>query len=456
MLRSACAFLSLATLSAAAPADEPRPGLDWPQFRGIAASGISEGSALPLEWSVETGEHIAWKTPVAGLAHSSPIVWGDAVFVTSAVPAGGESELKVGLYGAGDSADDMVEHAWKLICLDKATGAPRWERVCRQGVPRFKRHTKATHCNGTPATDGRRVVALFGSEGLYAFSMEGEPLWTADLGALDVGPHNAPELEWGFASSPILVEDRVVVQCDVKDKPFLAAFDAKDGRELWRVPRDDVPGWCTPTALRAPDGWQVLMNGCKHIGAVALSDGRELWRMSGGGGIPVPTPVVSEGRVFLTSNHQPIRDTDPLKPIFVVSAAARGAVELPPKDASSDAVAWWKSARGNYMQTPLIYRGVAYFCADNGIVTAFDEKSGEQLFRQRLTSSGAGFTASGVAGDGKVYSTSEEGDVHVLEAGREFKPIAQPALGEICMSTPAISQGRMIFRTRGHVICVGK
>lgn len=447
-------ILAVLSVGGAVFGGEPPHGSDWPQFRGAYASGIGDGVALPARWDVAGGENIAWKTPIPGLAHSSPIVVGDKVFVTTAVPAGGEAELKVGLYGAGDSADDMVEHAWKLYCLDAASGRIVWERTCVQGVPRFKRHTKATHCNPTPASDGTYVVAHFGTEGLFCYTVEGELKWKKDLGPLDVGPHNGPGLEWGFASSPILVDGRVVVQCDVKQEPFLAAFDAADGRQLWRVARGDVPGWCTPTALRTPDGWQVITNGCREIGGYDLADGKRLWSLAGGGGIPVPAPVVADGLIYLTSNHQPLRDGDPRKPIFVVRASARGELAIPEKDESNEHIAWMKSNRGNYMQTPLVYQGVAYFCYDNGILTAYDARSGEQLFRERLGGGQTGFTASAVAGDGKVYLTSEQGEIHVLKAGRTFDPIGVNEMEEICMATPAISHGRILIRTQKQVVCI--
>lgn len=174
-------------------------------------------------------------------------MYGDRVFVTTAIPASGDASLRVGLYGDGGSADDMVEHTFRLYCLNKKTGAPLWQRDCKTAKPQFKRHTKATHCNSTPVTDGRRVVAIFGTEGVFAFDMDGEPLWSRDLGPMDVGPHDDATLEWGFAASPILVDDRVVIQCDVKAGPFLVALDAADGREVWRLER-----WMSPAGVRRP------------------------------------------------------------------------------------------------------------------------------------------------------------------------------------------------------------
>lgn len=438
-----------------ATADGPRPGIDWPQFRGLSATGIAEGKPLRLEWDIAKGEGVAWKTAIPGLAHSSPVIWGDRLFITTAVPLTGEASLKVGLYGAGDSADDMVEHEFRVYCLDKRDGKLLWDRVAVKKTPKFKRHTKATHVNSTPVTDGRRVVAFFGSEGLYCYDMDGKLEWKKELGALDVGPHDAADLQWGFASSPIIAEGRLIVQCDVKEKPFLAALDLGDGREIWRVARDDVPGWSTPTAARVGDEWQVLVNGCKHMGAYRLSDGGEVWRMSGGGGIPVPTPVVSGERVYLTSNHRPIKAGDPQKPVFAVRLGAKGELAVPSDGAGNRDVAWMRTQRGNYMQTPLIYRGIAYLCYDNGVVSSFDAETGEPIYRERLGTGDSGYTASAVAGDGKVYFTSETGDVAVVDGTvREFRVLARSAFDEICMATPAISEGRMYWRTKSALVCI--
>ncbi len=428
----------------------------WPQFRGPAAAGVSDDKPAPTEWSISDGTNVLWRTPVPGLAHSSPIVWGDRLFVTTAVPLSGSSDVRIGLYGDGDSADDMVEHAFKLLCLDRATGKVLWERTCHQGVPRAKRHTKATHCNSTPATDGRVVVALFGSEGVFAYSLDGELRWKKNLGLMDVGPHNATELQWGFASSPIIHEGKLVLQCDIKQDPFLAALDVSDGRELWRVARDDVPGWCTPTAYGSGADARILVNGCRHIGAYRLDDGREIWRMSGGGGIPVPAPVLGDGVAYFTSNHRPLKATDPAQPIFAVRLNASGDVTLPAEATSSEHVAWLQTRRGAYMQTPLLYRGLLFNCKDNGDLAAYDARTGEEKWRQRLSDGGEGFTASAVATDGKLYYTSEEGRVRVLRAGPTYELLAQNELGESCLATPAVSRGVIYFRTRGHVIAIGQ
>src|SRR5688572_16575413 len=242
----------------------------WPQFRGVQASGIAKGFKTPDHWNVDSGENIRWQTLIPGLAHSCPIVWGDRVFVTT-VTKEGEATLKVGLYGDVVSVDEPVSHRWMLLCLDKTSGNILWQTNALEAVPRVKRHPKGSHCSSTPATDGQRVVAIFGSEGLFCFSTNGALIWKKDLGPLDSGWFRDVTAQWGFASSPVIDGDRVIVQCDVQTNSFLAAFAISDGKELWRVARKDVPTWSTPTIDQSHGRAQILVNGWRHSGGYDLT-----------------------------------------------------------------------------------------------------------------------------------------------------------------------------------------
>jgi len=345
----------------------------------------------------------------------------------------------------------MVEHSFQLWCLDLETGRPIWMRTAVRTVPRFARHTKASHVNSTPVTDGKHVIAIFGAQGMFCYTVDGDFRWKVDLGELDVGPHNAMELHWGYASSPVIAGGKVVVQADIKKAPYLATWDVATGKPLWRVARDDTTSWATPTVA----GDQILVNGCKHMGAYSLTDGKEIWRMAGGGGLPIPAPIIAGDLVLLTSNHRPLQLNHPLKPIFAVERTATGTLPVPSVDQPGPHVAWMKTRVGNYIQTPIVYHGLVYLCAANGVVTVLDAKTGEQYGdRHRLGEGRTGFSASPVAGDGKLYFTSEEGDVHVRKAGKELEPVCVSPLGEICMATPAIANGVLVFRTIGHVVAI--
>lgn len=421
---------------------------DWPSFRGPRASGLAVGFKTPEQWNVPGGKNVRWKTPIPGLGHSSPVVWGDRIFVTTAVKEG-DAELKVGLYGDIEPVSETTPHRWRVLCLDTQSGQVLWQRTAHEGVPTIKRHPKASHASSTPATDGQRVVACFGSEGLYGYDMEGQPLWKKDLGRLDSAFFRVPSAQWGFGSSPIIHEDRVIVQCDVLTNSFVAAFDVQRGAELWRTPRDEVPTWCTPTVLTREGRAQVILNGYRHAGAYDLSTGQEIWKLAGGGDIPVPTPVVAHDLIFLTSAH------GPRAPIYAVRASATGDISLRGGATTNAHIAWSVPRRGNYMQTPLVVGDHLYCCNDAGVLTCYDARTGFVHYSERLGGGGSGFTASGVAADGKLYFTSESGQVYVVRAGPKFQLLATNDLGETCLATPAISAGTLYFRTRHQVVAVG-
>ena len=421
---------------------------NWPSFRGPGASGVVEGKPTPITWDVPAGKGVKWKVAVPGLAHSSPIVWGNQVCIGTAASTGATADLKVGLYGAIESANDQSPHRWMVICYDKQTGKQLWERVAHTGVPRVKRHTKSSHASSTLATDGRYIVAFFGSEGLYAYDMNGKEVWKKDFGVLDSGFFMAPEAQWAFASSPIIHNDRVIIQVDVQKDSFVAALDLASGKELWRTPRQDVPTWSTPAIYTGAGRTQVIVNGWKHIGGYDFATGKEIWRMVGGGDIPVPTPITSHGLIFITNSH------GPRSPIFAIRPTAEGTITLAEGATSNAHIVWSTSRDGAYMQTPLVYGDSLYVCRDNGVLSVFDVRTGERRFQGRLADGRTGFSASPVASNGHIYYTSEEGDVYVLKAGATFEQVAVNPLGEVAMATPAISEGVMFFRTRNHLVAV--
>lgn len=439
---------AVGTLSAQPPASA-RVGIDWPGFRGIAARGVDDAGSLPLQWNVPESRMVKWRVPVAGLGHSSPVVWGDMVCTTTAVSGTPDPQLKVGLYGDITSVVDTTEHKWIVMCFDKHTGKPRWERVARAAVPAVKRHPKSTHASSTLATDGRHIVAFFGAEGLYAYDVTGELLWKKDFGLLDSGFFMAPDAQWGFASSPVIHNGRVIVQADVQKGSFVAAFDVRTGKELWRTSREDVPTWSTPAVVSMNGRDQVIVNGWRHIGGYDLETGKAVWRMTGGGDIPVPTPIVAHGLVFITNAH------GKLAPIYAVKPSATGDITLKEGETSNAHIAWSYLRDGGYMQTPLVYGDLLYVCRDNGVLSVFDAKTGVRHYQARLGDGRTGFSASAVAAGGRIYFTGEDGDVFVVKAGTTFEVLATNPLGEVAMATPAISEGALLFRTRNHLLAVG-
>ncbi len=420
----------------------------WTSFRGANASGVSDGQPLPVEWNVPGGRNIRWKTPIPGLGHSSPVVWGNRLFVSTAISGASNPELKVGLYGDIASVNDGSHHRWLVYAIDTASGKILWEKTVHSGVPKVKRHPKSTHANSTLATDGRRLVAMFGSEGLYCFDLEGKILWQKDLGVLDSAYYQVPDAQWAFGSSPVIYQDRVLVQCDVLKGSFLLALNIADGSEVWRTPRQDVPTWGTPTVRADAARAQVIVNGYKHAGAYDLATGKEIWRLTGGGDIPVPTPVVAHGLVFLTSAH------GPLAPIYAIRLNASGDISLKDGETSNQFVAWSYPRDGAYLITPVVYGDYIYVTKPNGVTSCYDARTGKRQYQARLGGGTSGFTASPVAGDGKVYFASEDGDVFVVKAGPVFELLATNSMGAVCMASPAISHGVMYYRTQSHVVAI--
>jgi outer membrane protein assembly factor BamB len=442
------ASLTLAAATAVRPADDPRPGVDWPSFRGIRGAGVASGFSTPTRWDVPAGTGVGWSVPVAGLGHSSPTIWGNRLCITTAISGRDDAGLKIGLYGNIESVTDATPHTWKLLCYDKRDGRTVVDRVIHTGVPTIRRHTKSTHANSTIATDGTRLVVMLGSEGLHAFDMDGRPLWKQDLGELDSGYFMAPQAQWEFASSPVIHDDLVIVQADVQKDSFLAAFEVATGKEVWRTPRHDVPTWSTPTVHHTATRTQVIVNGWKHIGAYDFRTGREIWRLAGTGDIPVPVPVAGDGLIYLTSAH------GPGAPIYAIRDTASGNISLAAGETTNAHVAWSVARDGAYMVSPVLYDGLLYVCKNNGVLNVFDAKTGERAYQQRLGTGTTPFTAAIVAADGKVYFSSEEGDAYVVRAGREFELLATNPLGGIAMATPAISEGVIYYRLSNRLVAV--
>jgi outer membrane protein assembly factor BamB len=446
-------FDPLAAATKVTPIIDDQPGVitpqNWPTFRGPGAAGVADGQWPPMTWDLEKQLNIRWKTPIPGLGHSCPIVWGERVYLTTAVRADGKSDLKIGLYGDVDSVEDKSEHSWRVYCIDKESGRVVWEQIAHQGVPKVQRHTKATHANCTPVTNGSHVVASFGSEGLFCYDTGGKLLWKRDLGRLDSGWFFNADYQWGFGSSPVIYRDLVIVQCDVGPGSSIAAFRLEDGAEVWRTPREEIPSWGTPTIVEGPGRVELVTSATKFARGYDPLTGVELWRLGPHSEITVPTPFYAGNLIFLSSGYRPIQ------PIYALRPGATGDISLPSGETSSEFIAWSTQKGGPYMPTPIAYGGQLYVCSNMGILTCHELETGKQVYKQRLPGKGA-YTASPVAGDGKIFFTSEEGAVHVVKAGSEFTVLASNQLGAPCLATPAISDGMIFFRTETFLLAVGR
>jgi outer membrane protein assembly factor BamB len=422
-------------------------GSNWPQFRGPASSGVDSSEPLPTRWDLATGENVLWKAQVPGLSHASPVIWGDRIYVATAV-APGKAELKVGLYGDIEPVQENEPQDWRLLAYDLKNGKQVWNVSAHKGVPRCKRHPKATHCNSTPATDGKMIVEVFGSEGLYCFDEQGKLVWKKDLGPLDSGYFEVPSAQWGFGSSPVIYQDKVIVLCDVQTNSFLAAFDLQSGREVWRTARGDVPTWGTPAIVKTADRTQIVVNGWHHSGGYDFVTGKELWRLNGGGDIPVPTPLFANNLVYFTSAHGKLR------PMRAIRPDASGDITPPDPAQTNAAIAWVHPRQGNYMQTPIAVGDWVFACVDFGVVTCFNGSTGKIEYSERLPGGAQGYTASPVSDGRHLYFPGESGRVLVVPVANRFSCVATNSMGEECMASPAISQGTLVFHTRGQLIAL--
>ena len=439
--------------STARPAKQPdrkSANGSWPSFRGAQATGVADGQNLPDTWNVKTGENILWRLPIPGLAHSSPVVWGNQIFVTSAVSSDPKASFRPGLYGDGDASQDRSRHRWMLYAVDKRNGKILWERVAHDGEPVDKRHIKSTYANSTPATDGRIVVAWFGSQGVHAYDVRGRSLWKVDLGRVDMGAYDIPTYEWGPASSPIIWNNLVILQCDTQTDSFLLALDADTGKTVWKTEREELPSWGTPTVAVTANGPELVTNASNFIRGYDPSTGKELWRLGRSSKITAPTPIFTDGVFVIASGRGPER------PIFVVRANARGDLTLAEGKTDSEAIVWSRTGRGSYMPTPLSYKGNLYVLSNNGLFDAYNLKTGAEVYRQRLPLIGSGFSASPVAADGKIYLSNEDGEILVIMAGDKFAHVATNSMGELLMATPAFSEGVMYVRSAQSLFAIGR
>jgi len=423
---------------------------NWPSFRGPGGRGVADGFPVRSSWNADSTagkvEGVSWRTHVPGLGHSSPIVFGDQIFLATAIAEAGEAPLKLGRGGKPTAADDNGEQSWVVLCYNKLTGAELWRRTAYKGRPRASRHAKATHANTSLTTDGRHLVAFFGSEGLYCYDLAGELQWKRDLGVINISKYG---IGWGDSSSPAIHQDRIALVCDDPDNPFIVVLRLSDGKELWRVSRKGIcdRSWGTPMIHTSPERTQVVVTGWPWIVAYELETGEELWRIRGGGDNPVPTPFEANGWIYITNAH------GGQSPIFVVHPEARGDILPSKEESTNEAIVWSTSRGGSYMSTPVVYRDYLYLGNSNGMVRCFNARTGEKIYEKRLKT-GAAIISSLVAADGKIYCAAENGTVYVLAAGPDFNVLARNVMGEPCFATPAISQGVLYFRTTQSLMAI--
>jgi len=427
-----------ATVSTYAAADH------WPQFREPEAAGVSANAKLLYKWSAT--ENIEWKADLPGRSWSSPIVWGGRVFVTAVINTSESEPPKKGLYFGGDRPQPPAsEHESKVYCLDLATGKVAWEKSVHRAAPQTAIHLKSSYGAETPVTDGERVYAMFGGLGVFALTLEGKEVWSKKL------EPRRTRFGWGYAASPVLHEGRLYFVTDSDERAELVALDAKTGKELWRVPRDEKSNWATPFIWAGGQRTELVIPGTRSVRSYDL-DGKVLWSLRGMSSIAIPTPFVGEGLLFVSSGYV----GDKLRPLYAIRPGASGDISLKPGETSNEFIAWSNPVGGSYNPSPLYYDGRVYVLYDRGLVSCFDAKTGKVLYDRERLPNGFAFTSSPWAAGGKIFCLNEDGVCFVLRAGDKFELLHTNRLlgDDMCMATPALVGDRLIIRTAARVYCL--
>jgi len=453
-MAAARAATSTIVLTMVTIAAEAQSGSSWPQFRGMNAGVVADNLALPMTWSAT--ENIAWTVDVPGRAWSSPVVWGNLVFVTSALNVQGEEPLKPisayvsraleGPMTGNDVNKSAAEHRWMLYAFDAATGAKRWERELLRSVPRQSTHQKNSFASETPVTDGERVYVYLGHAGVFAFNVDGSPAWAAPMGPFEM------RLGWGTASSPVLHDGRLYIVNDNEQQSFIAAFEARTGKEIWRVDRDENSNWTTPYVWVNEQRTEIVTSGTGKVRSYGL-DGTLLWELTGMSSIDIPTPFASGGLLYVASGYP----ADQKRPTYAIRPGASGDITVAEGGTSGPFVAWFHPTLGPYNPSPLVYDGRYYTLLDRGFLTSHDARTGAEVYgRQRIAVDAPGFTASPWAYNGHLFALSEEGVTYVIKAGPVFEVVGRNVLDDMTLATPAIADGSVFLRTASKLYRIGR
>jgi outer membrane protein assembly factor BamB len=420
---------------------------EWPQFRGPNAGVAPDDPRLPETWS--RTENVRWVADVAGRGWSSPVVSGEHVFVTTAIntrqpvqPLRPTQEYlgrsTGGTMSRADVTRDTDEFRWMLYDIDFDTGRVRWERQIHRAVPTRPVHQKNSYSTETPVTDGERIYVYLGYAGLFAFDMNGTPLWSTPMEAHEVG-----EGGWGSASSPVLHNGRIYIVNDNDEASFIAAFDAKTGRELWRVARDERASWSTPFVWAHAARTEIITTSSKHVLSYD-TDGKVLWELRGMTSVHASTPFSSHGLLFLQSGYF----TNSTRPAYAIRPGATGDISLKPGETSNAYIAWFDPTLASCYPSAIVVGDQYYTLMDRGFITSNDARTGKVVYgRQRLANDSGAFSASPWSYNGKIFAISEEGDTFVIQAGPEYKLLGRNSLEEMTLASPAIARGSLFIRT---------
>jgi outer membrane protein assembly factor BamB len=411
----------------------------WPQWRGPGGQGVSSAKSLPVKWSAT--ENVKWKIEIPGKGYSSPCVWGDRAYFITAIPQGEEIPEGDPRRGRGvgpGGPPPTVDYKFEVYCLNLQDGKILWEKTARidkpkEGVNRLK----GSYANATPATDGERVYAYFGSQGLYCYDMDGNAKWDCDLGDMKIVYMN------GEGSSAIVDGDRVIILWDEMEGSFITARDKKTGKPIWRTDRNEQVTWATPVVVEHAGKKQIVTSGTNRIRSYDYETGKLIWECGGLTRACIPTIVYGHDMVFATSGYMG----------YALKAIKLGRTgDL----TDSDAIAWSLDKGTPYVPTPILYGDELYVADDKGVLSCYDAVSGKQHYERTRIPGILAMSASPVAGDGKVYFTSEDGKTVVLKAGKSLEVLATNEIPERILASPALVDGMILLRGEQHLYCVGQ
>jgi len=415
----------------------------WPWWRGPEFNGVARGDA-PLTWSDQ--DHIAWKAQVPGKGHSSPVIWGDRIFLTTAVPTGNAPAAapanpapasgRRGGYGGGGGP--QAEQKLMVLAFDRKTGKPLWEKVATVATPHEGFHSQyGSFASPSVLVDSKHAIAFFGSRGVYCYMHDGQPVWQKDFGI-----KLRMLMAFGEGSSPALDGDKLVILFDHEGDSFLVALDKNTGRELWRTARSPGSTWSSPLVITVGGKKQVLVSATKSVAAYDLENGKLIWQTTGLGRNVIPMPVVADGVAIVMSGYQAPN-------LLAIRLGGEGDLT------GTDAILWQNQRGNSYTPSPVLHEGKLYVLTDNGTISCFDAKTGKPFYSQARLPKSYSFKSSPVAANGKLYLSTEDGDVVVLRMGEKFEVLATNTLADqVFIATPAIMDGAIYLRGQNTLFCV--
>ena len=417
---------------------------NWPGWRGPGSLGISAEKGIPFQWDLS--KNVRWKVAVPGLGHSSPIVWGNRVFVTTAASIDPKQDNWQKGFFSGERKPDAEEISWEVLCFDRDTGKLLWEQTAIRKKPANARHTKNSYASQTPVTDGTHVYAFFGDQGMYCYDFQGKLIWSRDLGSFTM--RNG----WGMASSPVLYRDFVIQTCDQETGgSFIIALDKRTGKTAWRVERDEASSWSTPYLYLQGARPELIVNATRAIRSYDPESGKVLWECHGPStSITAPTATSSNGLIFVSSGFI----AEPVRPVTAFHPGATGDLTLKEGETKSEAIAWRQLMAAPYIPSPTAYGDHIFVLLDQGFIACYDAKTGKEVYGRKRIDIGANFSASPIVVEGRLYCMSEDGDVYVIRAGAEYELLAKSSLGEAVMASPAVSGGKVFIRALKHLYCI--